>query len=126
MNIIFDRCPNKYMYCIQALGGNQAARNELEQQVACEESLSCTGVCETSSSGDCFLQNSWTFSDFVTSRTPFYNYMRQIIECGSIRSPSLCTGGCILDNADGELYAALVLYQGHHTTTYYQRNPALI
>lgn len=125
-NIPFHRWPNKYMCCIQALGQNQAAFNELEQQLACAESLSCTGVCETSSSGTCFFPEFVDFSDFVTSRTPFCNFIRRNIECARIRSPSLCTGGCVLDNADGELCAELVLYQVHHTTASYQCNPVLI
>jgi len=83
---------------LAALQSNAAAAAELIQQGECQDSLSCPAPCETTQ-GSCFFPDFFDFSDFVTSTTPFCNYIRQVVACESTFNPLSCTGACELTDA---------------------------
>lgn len=113
---IKPRQSHRRMRCVQALGRNPLAAEKLDQQVECQEAASCTGVCETTSSGSCIFPGFFDFTPFVTSRTPFCNYIRQDEICDGVSNPASCTGACMYDSDDDELKLLSVFPSSCHAT----------
>lgn len=86
-------CETNQDAVLAGLQQSPAAAAELAQMVECQDSLTCTAPCATQE-GFCFFPDFFDFSDFVTARTPFCNYIRQLVACEFAFSPSACTGAC--------------------------------
>lgn len=80
----------------QALNANEQLAKAFLQQMECEKSEICGGVCDIDESGACYFPDFAKVSQWLTSSSPFCQVVERILNC-QIYGPHSCPGTCHVD-----------------------------